>query len=125
MVSALELSILEWRPSSLRDIDDLPHQVVEDYWSIRAGEAAKAEPWGWYRTGDPLVATNAHLFRHGPDGPEVMARCGVERIEGAEYRREATAPLCIRCDAISKGKPTREGTIGDLMEEELRLAGDR
>ena len=120
MVSALELSVLEWHPASLRDIDDLPHRVVDDYFNIRAGQSAEADGWTWFRHGERGVVTLGHQFRVGPDGPEDPARCGEPRVPGAEYRRDPECVKCQRCQALSDGKPLRMGTIGDLEEEERR-----
>ena len=117
MNSALELVLLEWRPANLRDIDDLPHDVMDLYWSVKAGQASLSKPFDWYRTGTGVVL--AHLFRVGPVGPEELARCGTEREPGAVYRRSDDKPLCQRCEAIAAGKPTSVGTIGDL-DDELR-----
>ena len=115
MTSALELVLLEWRPASLRDIDDLPHEVMDLVWSIKAGQSSRAHPHDWYRTGTGVVL--AHLFRVGPDGPEEIARCGIEREPDATYRRSDDAPLCQTCEARAAGRPTSVGTIGDLEDE--------
>lgn len=117
MLTALELALLEWRPASVRDLDDLPHSLISAYWQIRAGQAAKSEPFAWYRTGARGLVSLSHLFRVGPDGPEELARCGVARTPGEEYRREDGGVKCQRCDAIATGSPLRVGTIGDLDEE--------
>lgn len=114
MQSALELLLLEWRPASLRDIDDLPHDVMDLYWSMRAGQSETRETHAWYRYGDPLVAIAAHLFRVGPDGPELVARCGTERIPDVKYRRDDTEPMCRRCIAVRDGKPLASGQIGGV-----------
>lgn len=112
--TALELVILEWRPASHRDIDDLPEQAFIDHLAILEGRAATREPWAWYRTGPVGIARLAHQFRVGPDGPEELARCGEEREAGAEYRRDDDAVRCQRCRALADGRPLNTGTIGDL-----------
>lgn len=113
----MELLALDWKPARLSDIDSLPRQTLIDLFAMRAGMNAAQEPWAWYRTGDPQRAILAHYFRVAANGPEVIARCGVERDDDAEYRRESSAPLCQRCEAIAAGKPLRVGTIGDLDQE--------
>ena len=116
MIQAYTLVAMEWKPSRWDDIGSLPDRVVRDYWAIREGQAAMREPFAWFRpTGRGVVL--AHLFRVGPDGPEDIARCGDQRIADATYARSETPPLCQRCDAIAAGKPTSQGTIGDLDEE--------
>jgi hypothetical protein len=119
MLDAFELHVLDWRPAGLRDIDDLPERTLQDFYAMRSGANARAEPWGWFRTGDPRIASLAHLFRVGHDGPEELARCGAER-ELTPYRREDVGPLCQRCEAIKAGRQTSIGTIGDLEAEEGR-----
>jgi hypothetical protein len=112
--------VLEWRPASVRDIDDLPHQVMADYWAIRAGQGESREAFAWYRvSGGQGLERQSHLFRPTFDGPDALARCGVERTAGATYERSDDGLLCQRCTAIRDGKPLSVGTIGDL-EEEMR-----
>lgn len=120
METALELVVLEWRPANLRDLDDLPHQVMTDFWAIRAGQAENREPFAWYRvTGGQGTDRLAHHFRPNFDGPEAIARCGIERRADATYERTDGGLQCQRCAAIRDGKPLSVGTIGDL-EEEMR-----
>jgi hypothetical protein len=119
---AYTLLVLEWKPSSWQDVGDLPHPVVGDYFQMRAGQAAAAKPFDWFRTGARGIATIAHWFRVGPDGPEPLARCGFAADPADTYRREDVPPLCQRCDAIASGRPLSVGTIGDL-DDEMRGAG--
>lgn len=121
MTTALELAVLEWRPASLRDLDDLPAQVVTDYWAIREGQASRAEPFGWFRP-DRQGVELSHMFRIGPDGPEELARCGRDREPVPHRRADEGAVRCQVCTAKAGGQPTSVGTIGDLAEEEARLA---
>lgn len=90
---------------------------MRDLFAMRAGQSAASNPYGWYRTGVVGIATLAHLFRHGPDGPEMLARCGAEVEPGADYRSDGSPPLCQRCEAIASGRPLSIGTIGDLDDE--------
>lgn len=123
MESALELLVLEWRPARLSDVDDLPHQVMTDYWAIRAGQAESREAFGWYRVaGGQGTARLSHQFRPTFDGPDAIARCGIERQPDASYERADDGLLCQRCVAIRDGKPLSVGTIGDLEEEMRRGA---
>lgn len=118
MLSALELATLEWKPARLSDIDDLPHTLVDAFWQIRAGQSARTEPFAWFRTGNPQVASLAHWFRIGPDGPEDVARCGAERTgRPADWWRDPDGTLCQFCSAIKDGRPASVGTIGDLEQE--------
>lgn len=122
MLSALELALLEWKPARLADVDDLPHQLVEDYWQIRSGQQGASEGWAWFRHGERGLVTLAHQFRVGPDGPEELARCGEPRVPDVAYRRDPEAVKCQRCQAKADGKPLSMGTIGDLEQEEARYS---
>lgn len=116
-MQAFTLLELDWKPSTWDDIGRLPHTVVNDLFAMRAGQSAASTPFDWFRTGTVGVATLAHLFRVGPDGPELLARCGDEMVPDAAYRRDRTPPLCQRCEAIAGGRPLSIGTIGDLDSE--------
>jgi len=115
MIQAYTLMSLDWKPSTWSDVGSMPHVVVGYLFAMRAGQAAP--PFGWFRTGAIGIATLAHLFRVGPDGPEQLARCGAEAEPGAVYRADGTSPLCQRCEAIAGGRPLSVGTIGDLDQE--------
>ncbi len=113
MLDARELVATEWKPSRLRDIDEMPDRTVHLYFAMRAG--SQAQPWEWWTHGDVRVSHVAHQWAATQqDSPVGAARCGYTAPDGTtDFYRNDEHP-CPRCVEKEKG-PQARGEIGGVQ----------